>query len=83
MVIGGECLYNGMVVKHTYYVNLAELGFKEPTPIQRQVIPVLLSLGFKEPTPIQRQAIPGSGEMLAFLCQILMKIKGPGMESNL
>lgn len=26
--------------------NLAELGFEEPTPIQRQAIPVLLSVRF-------------------------------------
>ncbi|KAI9154394.1 hypothetical protein LWI28_025715 [Acer negundo] len=50
--------------------NLAELGFKEPTPIQRQAIPVLLS---------DREcfacAPTGSGKTLAFLCPMLMKLK--------
>ncbi|TXG59139.1 hypothetical protein EZV62_016968 [Acer yangbiense] len=50
--------------------NLVELGFKEPTPIQRQAIPVLLS---------DREcfacAPTGSGKTLAFLCPMLMKLK--------
>ncbi|KAM1307119.1 hypothetical protein ACFX15_009125 [Malus domestica] len=50
--------------------NLAELGFKEPTPIQRQAIPVLLS---------SREcfacAPTGSGKTLAFVCPMLMKLK--------
>ncbi|GAV68870.1 DEAD domain-containing protein/Helicase_C domain-containing protein [Cephalotus follicularis] len=50
--------------------NLAELGFEEPTPIQRQAIPVLLS---------GRQcfacAPTGSGKTLAFICPMLMKFK--------
>ncbi|KAJ0087767.1 hypothetical protein Patl1_32053 [Pistacia atlantica] len=50
--------------------NLAELGYKEPTPIQRQAIPVLLS---------DREcfacAPTGSGKTLAFLCPMLMKLK--------
>ncbi|XP_020245786.1 DEAD-box ATP-dependent RNA helicase 57 [Asparagus officinalis] len=52
--------------------NLAELGFKEPTPIQRQAIPVLLS-----GRECFACAPTGSGKTLAFLCPILMKIK-PG-----
>ncbi|OAY84109.1 DEAD-box ATP-dependent RNA helicase 57 [Ananas comosus] len=56
--------------------NLSGLGFKEPTPIQRQAIPVLLS----------RQecfacAPTGSGKTLAFLSPILMKIK-PGTKDG-
>ncbi|GAY35497.1 hypothetical protein CUMW_283200, partial [Citrus unshiu] len=50
--------------------NLAEHGYKEPTPIQRQAIPVLLS---------DREcfacAPTGSGKTLAFLCPMLMKLK--------
>uniref|UniRef100_A0A2P2M356 RNA helicase n=1 Tax=Rhizophora mucronata TaxID=61149 RepID=A0A2P2M356_RHIMU len=50
--------------------NFAELGFKEPTPIQRQAIPVLLS---------DREcfacAPTGSGKTLAFVCPMLMKLK--------
>ncbi|XP_044500060.1 DEAD-box ATP-dependent RNA helicase 57 isoform X1 [Mangifera indica] len=50
--------------------NLAELGYKEPTPIQRQAIPVLLS---------DREcfacAPTGSGKTLAFLSPMLMKLK--------
>ncbi|KAK9137107.1 hypothetical protein Sjap_007701 [Stephania japonica] len=50
--------------------NLAELGFKEPTPIQRQAIPVLLS---------NREcfacAPTGSGKTLAFLYPLLVKLK--------
>ncbi|CAA0829755.1 DEAD-box ATP-dependent RNA helicase 57 [Striga hermonthica] len=50
--------------------NLAELGFKEPTPIQRQAIPVLLS---------EREcfacAPTGSGKTFAFICPILMKLQ--------
>ncbi|XP_042517839.1 DEAD-box ATP-dependent RNA helicase 57 [Macadamia integrifolia] len=50
--------------------NLEELGFKEPTPIQRQAIPVLLS-----GRECFACAPTGSGKTLAFLCPILMKLK--------
>ncbi|KAM0954249.1 putative RNA helicase [Dioscorea sansibarensis] len=50
--------------------NLLELGFKEPTPIQRQAIPILLS-----GRECFACAPTGSGKTLAFLCPILMKIK--------
>ncbi|KAK6943764.1 DEAD/DEAH box helicase domain [Dillenia turbinata] len=50
--------------------NLAELGFKEPTPIQRQAIPVLLS-----GRECFACAPTGSGKTLAFLSPILMKLK--------
>ncbi|KAF8408574.1 hypothetical protein HHK36_004637 [Tetracentron sinense] len=50
--------------------NLAELGFKEPTPIQRQAITVLLS-----GRECFACAPTGSGKTLAFLCPILMKLK--------
>ncbi|KAK1320876.1 DEAD-box ATP-dependent RNA helicase 57 [Acorus calamus] len=50
--------------------NLAALGFREPTPIQRQAISVLLS---------DREcfacAPTGSGKTFAFVCPILMKLK--------
>ncbi|GLJ06998.1 hypothetical protein SUGI_0055050 [Cryptomeria japonica] len=50
--------------------NLAKSGFKEPTPIQRQAIPVLLS---------RREcfacAPTGSGKTLSFLIPILMNLK--------
>ncbi|KAF6155955.1 hypothetical protein GIB67_039286 [Kingdonia uniflora] len=50
--------------------NIAELGFKEPTPIQRQALSVLLSgqeCFVCAPT--------GSGKTLAFLCPILVKLQ--------
>ncbi|KAH7519052.1 hypothetical protein JRO89_XSUnG0145600 [Xanthoceras sorbifolium] len=50
--------------------NLAELGYKEPTPIQRQAIPVLLS-----GRECFACAPTGSGKTLAFLCPMLMKLK--------
>lgn len=50
--------------------NLAELGFKEPTPIQRQAIPVLLS-----GRECFACAPTGSGKTFAFVCPILMKLK--------
>ncbi|XP_051113849.1 DEAD-box ATP-dependent RNA helicase 57 [Andrographis paniculata] len=50
--------------------NLMELGFKEPTPIQRQAIPVLLS-GME----CFACAPTGSGKTFAFVCPILMKLK--------
>ncbi|PKA58988.1 DEAD-box ATP-dependent RNA helicase 57 [Apostasia shenzhenica] len=54
--------------------NLFELRIKEPTPIQRQAIPILLA---------EREcfacAPTGSGKTLAFLFPMLMKIK-PGSE---
>lgn len=50
--------------------NLAQLGFKEPTPIQRQAIPVLLS-----GRECFACAPTGSGKTLAFLIPILMKLK--------
>ncbi|KNA03200.1 hypothetical protein SOVF_211460 [Spinacia oleracea] len=50
--------------------NLAELGYKEPTPIQRQAIPVLLS-----GRECFACAPTGSGKTLAFICPILMKLK--------
>ncbi|XP_002986837.2 DEAD-box ATP-dependent RNA helicase 57 [Selaginella moellendorffii] len=50
--------------------NLVEAGYKEPTPVQRQVIPVLLQ---------EREcfvcAPTGSGKSLAFILPILMKLK--------
>ncbi|KAK3021355.1 hypothetical protein RJ639_045988 [Escallonia herrerae] len=50
--------------------NLAELGFKEPTPIQRQAIPLLLS-----GRECFACAPTGSGKTLAFVFPILMKLK--------
>ncbi|XP_059646911.1 DEAD-box ATP-dependent RNA helicase 57 [Cornus florida] len=50
--------------------NLAELGFREPTPIQRQAIPVLLS-----GRECFACAPTGSGKTLAFICPMLMKLK--------
>ncbi|KAH8480495.1 hypothetical protein H0E87_030683 [Populus deltoides] len=55
--------------------NLVKLGFKEPTPIQRQAIPVLLSgreCFAKAPT--------GSGKTLAFVYPMLMKLKQPSKD---
>ncbi|XP_065014598.1 DEAD-box ATP-dependent RNA helicase 57-like [Musa acuminata AAA Group] len=56
--------------------NLSELGFREPTPIQRQAIPVLLSK-----RDCFACAPTGSGKTLAFLCPMLMKIK-PGLKNG-
>ncbi|XP_062117194.1 DEAD-box ATP-dependent RNA helicase 57-like [Humulus lupulus] len=50
--------------------NLAELGIKEPTPIQRQAIPILLS-----GRECFACAPTGSGKTLAFVCPMLMKLK--------
>ncbi|CAJ1894545.1 unnamed protein product [Sphenostylis stenocarpa] len=52
--------------------NLKELGFREPTPIQRQAIPVLLDGG-----ECFACAPTGSGKTLAFVCPMLMKLKDP------
>ncbi|KAJ1697655.1 hypothetical protein LUZ63_006167 [Rhynchospora breviuscula] len=57
--------------------NLSQLGFKEPTPIQRQAIPVILS-----GRECFACAPTGSGKTLAFLCPILMKIK-PGSKDGI
>ncbi|KAJ3698083.1 hypothetical protein LUZ61_001788 [Rhynchospora tenuis] len=56
---------------------LSQLGFKEPTPIQRQAIPVILS-----GRECFACAPTGSGKTLAFLCPILMKIK-PGSKDGI
>ncbi|KAK8471922.1 hypothetical protein PHAVU_002G070000 [Phaseolus vulgaris] len=52
--------------------NLKELGFKLPTPIQRQAIPVLL-----DGRECFACAPTGSGKTLAFVCPMLMKLKDP------
>ncbi|WVZ06238.1 hypothetical protein V8G54_019584, partial [Vigna mungo] len=52
--------------------NLKELGFREPTPIQRQTIPVLL-----DGRECFACAPTGSGKTLAFVCPMLMKLKDP------
>ncbi|XP_030477356.1 DEAD-box ATP-dependent RNA helicase 57 [Syzygium oleosum] len=55
--------------------NIAELGFKEPTPIQRQAIPVLVS-----GRECFACAPTGSGKTLAFVCPMLMKLKHASKE---
>ncbi|KAM6569057.1 hypothetical protein CsatB_017042 [Cannabis sativa] len=50
--------------------NLADLGIKQPTPIQRQAIPILLS-----GRECFACAPTGSGKTLAFVCPMLMKLK--------
>ncbi|KAL3029372.1 hypothetical protein AAZX31_03G159600 [Glycine max] len=50
--------------------NLKELGFREPTPIQRQAIPVLL-----QGRECFACAPTGSGKTLAFVWPMLMKLK--------
>jgi ATP-dependent RNA helicase DDX52/ROK1 len=55
--------------------NLAELGFKEPTPIQRQAMTVLLS-----GRECFACAPTGSGKTLAFVCPMLMKLKRASKE---
>ncbi|XP_027352116.1 DEAD-box ATP-dependent RNA helicase 57 isoform X2 [Abrus precatorius] len=50
--------------------NLKELGFREPTPIQRQAIPVLL-----HGRECFACAPTGSGKTFAFVCPMLMKLK--------
>ncbi|KAF5737559.1 DEAD-box ATP-dependent RNA helicase 57 isoform X1 [Tripterygium wilfordii] len=55
--------------------NIADLGFKEPTPIQRQAIPVLLS-----GQECFACAPTGSGKTLAFVCPMLMKLKHPSAD---
>ncbi|KAL6657093.1 hypothetical protein ACP70R_004873 [Stipagrostis hirtigluma subsp. patula] len=56
--------------------NLSKLRFQEPTPIQRQAIPILLS-----GRECFACAPTGSGKTLAFLFPILMKIK-PGSKGG-
>lgn len=55
--------------------NFAELGFKEPTPIQRQAIPILLS-----GRECFACAPTGSGKTLAFVSPMLMKLKQASTE---
>lgn len=50
--------------------NLAELGFREPTPTQQQAIPVLL-----QDRECFSCAPTGSRKTLAFVCPMLMKLK--------
>ncbi|TKY62174.1 DEAD-box ATP-dependent RNA helicase 57 [Spatholobus suberectus] len=50
--------------------NLKELGFREPTPIQRQAIPVIL-----HGRECFACAPTGSGKTLAFVCPMLMKLQ--------
>ncbi|KAK7367849.1 hypothetical protein VNO80_09868 [Phaseolus coccineus] len=50
--------------------NLKELGFKLPTPIQRQAIPVLLDC-----CECFACAPTGSRKILAFVCPMFMKLK--------
>ncbi|CAH9078208.1 unnamed protein product [Cuscuta epithymum] len=50
--------------------NLAKLGFKEPTPIQRQAIPIILA-----GRECFACAPTGSGKTFAFVFPILMKMK--------
>ncbi|ONM60189.1 DEAD-box ATP-dependent RNA helicase 57 [Zea mays] len=56
--------------------NLSKLGFQEPTPIQRQAMPILLS-----GRECFACAPTGSGKTLAFLFPLLMKIK-PGSKGG-
>ncbi|CAJ1947382.1 unnamed protein product [Sphenostylis stenocarpa] len=58
--------------------NLKELGFREPTPIQRQAIPVLL-----DGRECFACAPTGSGKTLAFVCPMLMKLKDPEKELSI
>ncbi|CAN0836824.1 DEAD-box ATP-dependent RNA helicase 57 [Linum grandiflorum] len=55
--------------------NLKDFGFKEPTLIQRQAIPVILS-----GRECFACAPTGSGKTLAFVCPILMKLKNPSKD---
>ncbi|KAF8038662.1 hypothetical protein BT93_B1257 [Corymbia citriodora subsp. variegata] len=55
--------------------NMAEVGFKEPTPIQRQAIPILVS-----GRECFACAPTGSGKTLAFVCPMLMKLKHASKE---
>ncbi|KAL4351363.1 hypothetical protein GQ457_06G025920 [Hibiscus cannabinus] len=55
--------------------NFAKLGFKEPTPIQRQAIPILLS-----GRECFACAPTGSGKTLAFVSPMLMKLKHASTE---
>ena len=49
---------------------LAEAGFDEPTPIQRQAIPILL-----EANELLAIAPTGSGKTLSFLLPIVVKLR--------
>lgn len=55
--------------------NIVQAGYKEPTPVQRQAIPVLLS-----GRECFACAPTGSGKTLAFIIPILMKLKVPSKD---
>ncbi|CAM8911612.1 unnamed protein product [Rhodiola kirilowii] len=56
--------------------NMTKLGFREPTPIQRQAMPVLLS-----GRECFACAPTGSGKTLAFICPMLIKLKCPSADA--
>lgn len=55
--------------------NLSNLGFKKPTPIQMQAIPIML-----HGRDVMSCSPTGSGKTLAFLVPILHELKGPTKE---
>eukprot|EP00897_Mesotaenium_endlicherianum_P001348 jgi/Mesen1/1240/ME000129S00344 len=55
--------------------NLKAMGLRDPSPIQRQAIPVLLS-----GREVFACAPTGSGKTVAFLVPILMKLKAPSKD---
>jgi ATP-dependent RNA helicase DeaD len=57
---------------------LVELGYEEPTPIQRQAIPVLLS-----GKDVLGQADTGTGKTAAFALPILQRIAGSGKDRTM
>ncbi|KAJ3046564.1 RNA-dependent ATPase rok1 [Rhizophlyctis rosea] len=55
--------------------NLDEAGYNEPTPIQKQAVPIMLHA-----REIMACAPTGSGKTLAYLLPILQDLKGPAKE---
>jgi ATP-dependent RNA helicase DDX52/ROK1 len=67
-----EQLANEYSVSNQLVKNLVECGYKAPTPIQMQAIPILLNS-----QPINACAPTGSGKTAAFLVPIIHQLKKP------
>ena len=62
--------FTGLGLQDSILATLAELGYEEPTPIQREAIPILLS-----GRDILGQAATGTGKTAAFALPIVHHAK--------